>query len=219
MREFLSTLKNIELFEGIGENEMEAMLSCINAKKQSFKAGEAIFLVGGKTDNIGIVLRGRASVVQEDFYGNRNIFTHVEEGELFGEAFACSETSPLPVSVFADEESDIMLIDFRRVMHRCTNACEFHNRLVFNMMRIVAQKNLLLNQKAELLSKRTTREKLLAYLSIQAKKAQSNEFLIPFNRQELADFLSVERSAMSAELCRMRDEGILDFKKNKFTMH
>lgn len=212
-------LKGIAMFDGIAEKDLEAMISCIGAKVGEYKNGEAVFLAGDKPQYAGIVLTGQVCAVQEDFYGNRNILAHIPAGELFGEAFACAGVNTLPVSVFATEKSEILMMNFGRIMNVCANSCAFHSRLVFNMMKILSRKNLTLNQKVQLLSKRTTREKLLAFLSSQAKRAGGKEFSIPFNRQELADFLSVDRSAMSAELCRMRDEGILEFQKNKFILN
>ena len=151
-------------------------------------------------------------------FENKNIVAFIEKGQLFGEAFACADLKILPVSVFSAEDSEIMLIDYRKIITTCSNTCSFHSKLIYNMLRIVANKNIILSQKIEFISKRTTKEKLLAYLSSEAKKAGSNSFSIPFSRQELADFLSVDRSAMSAELCKLRDSGVIEFNKNKFVL-
>lgn len=218
MENILDLLKKVSLFRDIETAEIKSLLTCLSAKTEYFKAKEAIVLAGDKAEFVGIVLSGQVQIVKEDFYGNKNIVASVETGQLFGEAFACAEIKTMPVSVFAAEDCEIMLIDYRRIITTCPHNCYFHSKLIFNMLRIVANKNIMLSQKIEFISKRTTKEKLLAYLSSEAKKAKSNSFTIPYNRQELADFLSVDRSAMSAELCKLRDNGILEFDKNKFIL-
>ena len=218
MEKYLDLLKTVALFRDIEIADIKSLLMCLSAKKEIFKAKEAIFLAGDKAEYVGIVLSGQAQVVKEDFYGNKNIVASVEKGELFGEAFACADIKIVPVSVFAVEDCEIMLIDYKRIITTCPHNCSFHSKLIYNMLRIVANKNIMLSRKIEFISKRTTKEKLLAYLSSEAKKAGSNSFSIPYNRQELADFLSVDRSAMSAELCKLRDTGILEFDKNKFIL-
>ncbi len=218
MEKLKNILKNVPLFSEIEENDVTSLLTCLSAKFVNYKAGEAIFLTGNKAEFVGIVISGEVQIVQEDFFGNRNIVAHAGKGHLFGEAFACTDVDIISVSVFAVEDSEIMLVDYRKIITTCSHNCSFHNKLIFNMLRIVANKNIMLSRKIEITSKRTTREKLLAYLSYEAKKAESRTFIIPFSRQELADYLSVERSAMSAELCKLRDNGILEFSKNKFTL-
>ena len=218
MEKYLELLKTVSLFRDIEITDIKSLLICLSAKKENFKAKEAIFLAGDKAEYVGIVLSGQVQVVKEDFYGNKNIVASVEKGQLFGEAFACADIRIIPVSVFATEDCEIMLIDYRKIITTCPHNCSFHSKLIYNMLRIVANKNIMLSQKIEFISKRTTKEKLLAYLSSEAKKAGSNSFNIPYNRQELADFLSVDRSAMSAELCKLRDNGILEFDKNNFIL-
>ena len=218
MENILESLKKVSLFCDIETAEIKSLLTCLSAKTGYFKAKEAIFLAGDKAEFVGIVLSGQVQIVKEDFYGNKNIVASVETGQLFGEAFACADIKTMPVSVFAVEDCEIMLIDYRRIITTCPHNCSFHSKLIYNMLRIVANKNIMLSQKIEFISKRTTKEKLLAYLSSEAKKAGNKSFTIPYNRQELADYLSVDRSAMSAELCKLRDKGILEFDKNKFIL-
>jgi len=218
MQKYLEILKTVSLFKDIEQSEIQSLLSCFSAKIVNYDKKQAIFLEGDIVDKVGIVLSGQVHVVKEDFYGNRNIVAILNEGKLFGETFVCSDIKTLPVSVFCVTESVIMFIDYRKLITTCSNACLFHNRLILNMLRIVSTKNILLNQKIEFISKRTTREKLLAYLSAEAKKAVNNSFSIPMNRQELADYLSVERSAMSAELSKLRATKVLQFNKNNFTL-
>lgn len=218
MKKYLSVLQSTALFDHIGESELTSLLSCLSAKVESFEKKQFIFFEGDKVEAMGIVLSGQVQVMKEDFYGNKNIVAVFEPGDLFAETFVCSDAKTLPVSVVSAADSEIMFVDFKKLITTCGNSCAFHHRLVLNMLRILANKNILLNQKMELTAKRTTREKLLAYLSAEAKKAKSASFDIPMNRQELADYLSVERSAMSAELSKLRDEGALDFHKNHFIL-
>ncbi len=218
MEKYLDLLKTVSLFANVDMSDIKLLLNCLSAKTERFKENETIFLAGNKAEFVGIVLSGQVQVVKEDFYGNKNIVAFIEKGQLFGEAFACADLKILPVSVFSAEDSEIMLIDYRKIITTCSNTCSFHSKLIYNMLRIVANKNIILSQKIEFISKRTTKEKLLAYLSSEAKKAGSNSFSIPFSRQELADFLSVDRSAMSAELCKLRDSGVIEFNKNKFVL-
>lgn len=218
MDKYIEILKNVPLFADIEVKDIKPLLKCLSAKIELFKANKTVFLAGNKAEYVGIVVSGQVQVVKEDFYGNKNIVASVGKGQLFGEAFACADLKTLPISVFSVEDSEIMLIDYQKIITTCSNTCSFHNKLIYNMLKIVANKNIILSQKIEFLSKRTTKEKLLAYLSSEAKKAGSDLFSIPFNRQELADFLSVERSAMSAELCKLRDSGTIEFNKNNFVL-
>ena len=167
---------------------------------------------------MGLVLSGAVRMVREDFYGNRSIVAHIGPAELFGETYACAGIEALPISVVADEDSQVLLMDCRRITTSCCNACAFHNRIIFNLLKLVAVKNLVFDQKIQVTSKRTTREKLMAYLLDQAKLRGSNSFTIPFDRQALADYLAVERSAMSAELSKMQKEGILVTKGSHFIL-
>lgn len=218
MLKFQETLMNTPLFTGISPGDLEQMLQCLGAQFSCYQKNEAIFLEGTKVQSIGVVLSGKIQVVREDYYGNRNIVAHLGPGELFAETFACAGVPSAPVSVFATEKSEILLLDCKKILSPCPSGCGFHRLLIENLLQVMARKNLYLSGKLDLLSRRTTREKLMAYLSGEAKKAGRSEFAIPFNRQELADYLGVERSAMSAQLCRMRDEGILAFDRNRFRL-
>jgi len=218
MKNFLPILKSTGLFQNIGDSELTSLLSCLSARVESFEKKQFVFLEGDRVETVGLVLSGQVQVIKEDFYGNKNIVSVFEEGDLFAETFVCSDSETLPVSVVCAADSEIMFIDFKKLITPCGNSCAFHHRLILNMLRIIANKNILLNQKMEFTSKRTTREKLLAYLSAEAKKAKNAAFDIPMNRQELADYLSVERSAMSTELSKLRNEELLDFRKNHFVL-
>ena len=216
MEKYLNVLKKCTLFDGMNDEEIYVMLSCLKARVVTVSKGEYIFTEGEPAKYVGIVLSGEAQIIMVDYFGNRNITTSIEPADVFGVSFACADVGVLPVSVVASEASEIMLINCRYIIDVCSRACTFHNRMIYNMMKIVAKKNIEFNRKIEITSKRTTRDKLMAYLLTQAKLRGSNNFTIPFDRQELADYLGVERSAMSAELSRMRQEGLVDYKKSWF---
>jgi len=162
------------------------------------------------------VLSGRVQIIEEDFWGNRNIIADNWPGDIFGESYAFLPGELLRVSAVAAENSSVMMIDARHMLEICSSACHFHTRLIQNILAETAKKNLALTRKLSHMSKRSTREKLLSYLSGQSLAAGSDQFEIPFNRQQLADYLCVDRSAMSNELCKMRDEGLLTFEKSSF---
>lgn len=218
MKNFFPVLEKCTLFAGIRREDFGGMLGCLGARVMSAKKNQVIFAEGEQAHNVGIVLTGSVQIIKEDFYGNRSIVARIEPAELFGESFACAGISMLPVSVIAVQDSQIMIIDCRCITVSCTNACVFHSRMIFNLLRVVAAKNLVFNQKIEIISKRTTREKLMAYLMNQAKLQGKNTFTIPYDRQALADYLAVERSAMSAEISKLRKEGIIECEKSRFTL-
>lgn len=218
MKEYFSILKMSGLFQEIADEHIDAMLGCLGAKVRSVKKEESIFREGQKAIYLGIVLSGSVQIVQDDFYGNRTIVTRVEPCGLFGETFAFADIDALPVSVIAAENSKVMLIDCKRITNACCNACEFHKQIIYNLLHVMAMKNLIFHQKIEITSKRTTREKLMAYLLAVAKQNNSQSFTIPYDRQALADYLGVERSAMSAEISKLRKEGLIECHKSNFTI-
>ena len=204
------------LFDQIRREDWSAMLGCLGARVVSVEKNQFIFREGDPADYVGIVLEGGVQMVREDYFGNRSILARIGPGGLFGESFACAGVAALPVSVVSVEDSTVLLIDSRRITTPCSNACGFHSQMIFNMMKVVSRKNLMLNQKLEITSKRTTREKLMAYLLHQAKLQGSSTFTIPYDRQALADYLGVERSAMSAEISRLKKDGAIDCKGSWF---
>ena len=217
MQKYLTTLQNSPLFTGIAIDDLIKISNCLLMNVKTYAKNDYILTASDKLHNLGIVLSGRINIIQEDYWGNRSILTTLTAGDLFGENFICNEPHDL-FSIIASEQSEIIFINYQKITSPCSCACDFHTKLIQNMLQIVAQKNLLLTTKIEHLSKKTTREKILSYLSSEALKHHSNNFLIPFNRQELADFLSVERSAMSAELSRMQKDNLIRYHRNNFTL-
>ena len=218
MKKYLEILKKCPLFAGINAAELEAMLGCLQAQVVRVPRGKAILEEGQPAEKMGILLSGRANIVQEDYYGNRTLVADIEPAELFAESLAGAGVKEMPLSVVAAEDCEVMLIDCMRILRTCSNSCIFHTSLINNLLHVIAAKNLKLNQKIQIISRRTTREKLMAYLMMQAKNRGSSEFTIPFDRQELADFLGVERSAMSAEISKLRAEGIIECNRSWFRL-
>lgn len=218
MKKYLEIMRKCPLFKDIEDTNILSILSCMGAKTETYKKGTTILGEGGPAKYVGIVLSGGVQIVRVDYYGNRSIVTILEPPHMFGESFACAEVKTMPVNVIASEDSEIMLIDARRITTSCGNACEFHNQMIFNLLRIVAIKNLIFNQKIEITSKRTTREKLMTYLLSVAKQQGSNTFNIPYNRQQLADYLEVERSGLSSEIGKLKKDGVIDCRKNVFSL-
>lgn len=218
MRELNPVLERCPLFDGIRMEDLSAMLGCLGGRKAFAAKGQPIFREGDPATHVGIVLSGAVQMVREDYYGNRSIVAHIGTAELFGESYACAGIPALPVSIVADEDSEVLLIDCRRITVSCSNACAFHSRIIHNMLRLVAEKNLVFDQKIQVTSKRSTREKLMTYLLNQAKLQGSNTFSIPYDRQELADYLEVDRSGLSSEISKLRKEGVLESEKNRFRL-
>ena len=204
------------LFKGIQKKDFAAMLGCIGYHISSYRKGEIIAFEDENIRHIGIVLSGAVDMVKEDLWGNKTILARMYKDELFGESFACGEDNASVVTILAAEDARIMFMPFDRVMHSCTMACVFHHRLIENMVYIIAGKNRDLMRKVDIISKRTLREKILTYLSAQAQTHHSRYFEIPLGRMELAEYLCADRSALTRELTRMKDEGIIDYDRNCF---
>lgn len=216
MKKYLKQLQNNELFNNFNLNDLESILNCLSAKVNYYKKKDLIIQQGTHIHYVGIVLSGGIQIIKEDIEGNINILSHLGINDIFAEAFAYADIYEYPITVQATENCEIMFIDCKRIIKTCNNACVFHWNLIENMLSMIARKNIMLNQKMEILSKRTTREKLLAFFNTQVQMNHSKKFSIPYNREGLAFYLCVDRSALSRELSNMRDEGLLKFNKNEF---
>ncbi len=218
MNDFLSVIRSSQLFSGISENELTAMLSCLNAKKEEFPKNTFLLRTGDTTESIGFVLSGNILVIQEDIWGNRNIISKAGPGQTFAASYACAPGSVLNISVFAETPVTVMFLNIKRILNICPSACAHHSRMIRNLLGELAMKNLHINEKLTHMGQRTTRSKLMSYFSSEAQRLGKYEFDIPFSRQQLADYLTVERSGLSLELGKMRKDGILDFHKNHFIL-
>lgn len=218
MKEYLQIIRSSSLFSGIEKDEVDSMLSCLEAKEKDFKKDTYIFRSGDTTDSLGVVLSGIVLVIQEDFWGNRNIISSITPGHTFAETFACAPGSVLNVSVITQTSCKVLFLNVKKILQTCPSSCSHHNKMIQNLLSNLAAKNLRQNEKLSHLAQRTTRSKLLSYLSMMAQQCGNSEFDIPYSRQQLADYLSVERSGLSSELGKMKKEGLLDFNKNHFIL-
>lgn len=218
MKDFIPVLKRTKLFAGVGDEDISSMLSCLGARLRTYRRGEYVLRQGEHLSDILVLVEGSLHIQRDDYWGNRSILGHIGVGEIFGEAYAAPESGTLLNDVITVEDSSVFFFDVKRVITTCSSACRFHSLVVQNLFFAISEKNRSLVQKLDYVSRRTTREKLISYLSEEAKKQNSSYITIPFNRQQLADYLSVDRSAMSNELCKMRDDGLLEFEKNRFKL-
>jgi len=194
------------------------MLACIGAFIKKYHKDEVIFMSDSPIEYVGIVLEGSVQMVKDDIKGHRNIIGNFQQSELFCEAFACVGIKQSPVTVFASADTVVLFIHFKKIISHCTSACAFHTRLTENMLRLIVFQNLYLNDKLDCIGRRTIHDRAEAFLMLQRERAKQNPFDIPFNRAQMADYLCVDRSALSAVLCRMRDEGLITFNKNRFEL-
>lgn len=218
MKEFLPVIRSSSLFSGISETELAAMLSCLETREECFPKDTFLLRTGDTAESIGLVLSGSVLVVQEDIWGNRNILSKAGPGQTFAAAYACAPGSLLNVSVLAETPVTAMFLNVNRVLNVCPSACEHHSRIIRNLLGELAEKNLRFGEKLTHMGQRTTRAKLMSYFSAEAQRLGTYEFDIPFSRQQLADYLAVERSGLSLELGKMRSEGLLDFHKSHFIL-
>ena len=216
MNQLFDVIRQNPLLDGIAYEDYEAMSRCIDARTRRFDKGDIILLAGDPLNQIGLILSGSVIISREDVNGNTAIQAELRAPELFAEVFACAGIDHSPVTVQASEKAEILFINYRKIINTCSSACGFHARMIENMLLLIAKKTLLLNQKIDILSKRTTRERILSFLD--AHRGEANKFVIPFNREEMARYLCVDRSAMSNELGKMRDEGLIRFHKNEFEL-
>ena len=218
MENYFSVLRSSQLFSGVSEDELAAMLSCLDAKKESFPKGAFLLRAGDTTEAIGVVLSGNVLISQEDIWGNRNILSKAGPGQTFAVAFACSHGAVLNMSVTAETQVTVMFLNVKRILNICSSACSHHSRIIRNLLGELADKNLQFSEKLTHMGQRTTRAKLMSFFSSEAQRLGKYEFDIPFSRQQLADYLAVERSGLSLELGKMRSDGLLDFNKNHFVL-
>lgn len=218
MKDFLPVFRSSPLFSGISAEEASAMLSCLQAEKKDFPKEAFLLHAGDTAESIGLILSGSILVIQEDIWGNRNILSKAGPGQTFAAAYACAPGSVLNVNVFAETPVTALFLNVKRILNVCPSACTHHSRIIRNLLSDLAEKNLRFSEKLTHMSQRTTRDKLMSYLSAEAQRLGTYEFDIPFSRQQLADYLGVERSGLSLELGKMRSEELLDFHKNHFAL-
>lgn len=215
---YLPTIVGSRLFRGISEEEAASMLGCLRPRRHRFGRGEYVLNAGDQVNAVPLVLEGSVSIVRDDWWGNRNIQNRAGTGETFAIAYALTPGARIGVSAVADRDTTVAELAVAPMLRTCSAACPYHLRLLENLVGSIAQRNLQINDKLSFLTQRTTRGKLLAYLSSVSQQAGSDAFDIPYNRQQLADYLSVNRSAMSSELSHMAEEGLISYQRNHFRL-
>ncbi len=218
MEEFLSTIRSAPLFSGVSEAELTAMLACLKAEKKDFPKEAFVLRAGDTAESIGLVLTGTVLVIQEDIWGNRNILSKAGLGQTFAAAYACAPGSRLNVSVVAETPVTVLFLNVKRILTVCPSACSYHSRIIRNLLGELAGKNLQFSEKLTHVGQRSTRSKIMSYLSAEAQRLGTYELDIPFSRQQLADYLGVERSGLSQELGKMKKDGLLDYRKSHFVL-
>lgn len=206
------------LFQGIREHEIEAMLTCFSAEERTYGKDAYIYGAGDVTGRLGVVMEGAVNIIKDDVWGNRKIIENIGGGQIFGETYACLKGEPLMVDVQASERSRILFMDVNRILTTCSSSCDFHNRLIRSLMYVLAGKNLMLTKKMDIITPKSLRERVMVYLSQESVKQGCRTVTVPFNRQQMADYLSVDRSALSAELSRMQRDRVISYEKNRFTI-
>ena len=211
-------LAGTRLFQGIREHEIEARLTCLAAEERTYRKDAYIYRAGDVTGRLGVVMEGAVNIIKDDVWGNRKIIENIGGGQIFGETYACLKGEPLMVDVQASERSRILFMDVNRILTTCSSSCDFHNRLIRSLMYVLAGKNLMLTKKMDIITPKSLRERVMVYLSQESVKQGCRTVTVPFNRQQMADYLSVDRSALSAELSRMQRDGVISYEKNRFTI-
>ncbi len=214
----LATLLSAPLFGGVGSEEAVAMLGCLRAVRRAYDAGEMVMREGDRGGTMGLVLSGQVTVEKVDAWGGRSIIATAGPGETFAEAIACTGAARMPMGVVAIQPSVVLLLNVDHVLTMCQNTCVFHMSLVRNLLGSVARRSTELQRKVDAITPRTIRKRILAYLDAQAAQVGSRRFTVALNRQQIADYLCVDRSALCHELSKMRSEGIIDFDRNDFTL-
>lgn len=211
-----SFLEKTHLFQGTSATEIESMLHCLQATHKTFQKNEIIYHAGSSVSALGIVLSGSVFIENDDFWGNKNVLDLITPGQVFAESYASVPGEPLMFNVVAYETTEILFLNVQKLLQVCPNSCSHHNKLIQNLLRISAQKNLNLSRRSLHTAPKSIRGRLLSYLSFQAIRHGSRDFVIPFNRQQLADYLNVDRSALSNELSKMQKESLLKVEKSHF---
>lgn len=218
MEQYFEILEKCPLFKGVQRDDISGVLKCLEVKIKEYRKGETVFLQGDTVCFFGVVLEGSIQIIRNDYYGNRSIVTTAMPSQLFAETFAFAKASAVPLSAWACGDSTVMFINPEKIIGRCSKACSFHNRIISNLIKVMASKNLEINKKLEIISKRTTRDKLMTYLFLTSQELGTKSFTVPFNRQELADYLEVDRSGLSAEIGKLKKDGKLLCRRSEFTV-
>ena len=212
----IEILQKSPLFAGMDPGEIQHILQCLGNRQKRYRKNEYIFMEGEQKPRVGVILSGSVQAVKETKSGGLILINQMFPGDTFGLSYVCADVKYLPISIISAENTDILFIELDQLVRTCHNACQFHVEMIKNALRILAEKNLFLDNKLYYISHKTIRDRIQSYLEDQESRHDSNEFEISFNREQLADFLCVDRSALSRELSHMKKEGIIDYKRNWF---
>lgn len=209
-------LAKTELFKAMTVEEIKNILDCLKVTVKKYKKNEYILRRGDIVTAVCLVLSGSVNIEKDEICGSHSIISNIPKGCAFAEAYACSENKTLMIDAVSAENTEIMFINIDYMLTICSSGCQFHNKLIKNLITVIAEKNIILTRKINIITPKTIRERLLTYFFYEMNKHKSCDFVIPFNRQQLANYLCVDRSAMSNELSKMQKEGLISYKKDKF---
>ena len=210
-------IRNTILFHGMSEGEADEALAFLHAEEKQYRKGQRILRAGQTTSRMGLILEGSVSIESNDLWGNRNILSLVELGQFFAETYALLKAEPMLVDVTANEKSSILFLDIGSLRDIASPAL-WQVRIISNLLTISSQKNLHLSGRSFHTAPKSIRGRVMSYLNTVALQKRSVSFDIPFDRQQLADYLNVERSALSKELGKMQKDGMIETRKNHFTI-
>lgn len=220
LSDYLPVLRASPFFAGFSDENILFVLNCFKAVERTSMRGDIIMHAHDNTHGKAVfIVEGNLDTVAEDFWGNENLLGRFHQGQVVGDAFTLAGRDMLPFNVVSARRSVVLIIEFDTMLKPCEKNCEHHQQLLLNLVPVFADKVVYLLEMLNFITQRTLREKLLAYLSTQALKAGSSQFDIELDRQELANFLVADRSALSSELSRMKKEGLITFQKNHFQLH
>lgn len=218
LEKYYNQIKNSPVFFGMSDDELKGLLECFNARVRKYEKEEMIIRQGDIISNIYLILDGAVNIEKDSYWGRRIIISRLGKNENLALSFVGSKNVESSVDAITVDETLVLILGYEKCTSMCQNACTRHKVLINNLFQILSKENIELIQKIENVSQKTIRDKLLTYLSNEAQKNHSNSFNIKFNRQDLADYLNVDRSAMSFELSKLQKEGLLKYNKNNFEL-
>ena len=216
MKKIYESVKNTSLFGDLYFEDFERMMSCLNAKHVKYKKNDILMIAERWPKHIGVLTSGSLIITKDDEKGNSPIITHIQAPSIFAEIWVWAGMDFCPISAQASEDAEVIFLDSTKIVFICSSVCNFHRKLMENMLRSIASKAAMLDKKVEILSKRTIRERVICFFNVQ--RGDARRFTIPYNREEMARHLSVDRSALSSELSKMQDEGLIRFNRNEFEL-
>ena len=218
LENFYNQIKTSPVFYGMNDEELKGLLECFHARIRRYEKGDMIIRQGDMISNIYLILSGGVNIEKDSYWGRRIIISRLGKNENLALSFVGSKDVEANIDAISVEDTLVLVLSYEKCTSMCRNACTRHKILINNLFQILSKENIELIQKIENVSQKSIRDKLLTYLSNEAQKKHSNSFDIQFNRQDLADYLNVDRSAMSFELSKLQKEGLISYNKNHFEL-